>query len=1048
MKRYHAEPVLADLKDFQRATVDHVTDRYFGEQPTRRFLVADETGLGKSLVARGVIARLVEKLQDDDRVKRIDVIYICANQDIAEQNLARLQITANESIALSSRLTLLAKHSSRLRRATARAGKPLNLVAFTPGTSFDKGWRTGKVEERALLFLLLERARSWDGWARRAALRALQGTVQDAARFEGRVERLRAELADGIDKQITREFLGDARQRGLIRKFDRLIGDIGRRNALPPDLRERAFEVVGELRTCLARAGVQTLEPDLVILDEFQRFRHLLDRDEGGEAAELAHDLFEYEQAKVLLLSATPYKPFTYAEEAEAGNDHHRDFRRTLSFLCDDSGWNAQVTAAFDTYREAVVHGHEISRPRQLLRQLLLSVMTRTERPAAAQTSLLRETQLPADDVEVAEVLGYAALRSVARHLEAPATVEYWKSAPYFLNFTEGYQLGEKLRSVLKRGRSDDLDELLSVAQLLDAKALRRYEQVDLGNGRLRRLATDTVDRGWWKLLWLPPSLPHYRLSEPFRTASAEGMTKRLLFSSWAATPTAVAGLLSYGAERKIVAGRLRRNDPSERRRVATRLDYRLEDGTPGAMSTLALFWPHPVLAEICDPLAPAQRRPDRIPELGEVETELRAQLISSAPDDLYAGETSAWAAFFRWPGGGLPDGLTVNDAVAALGGRADEEAATEPTRLTRHVELALETAELAAPATTLPPERVTDDLVAIGTHGAGNIAWRALGRLLTTRDEVTPAGHWRAAAIVSSGLRSLFNRIESTLLLDQLLPDAGAYWQAVLRYTAAGGLQAVLDEYVHHLRSTVRGGPLNDDLLRRIAEYIADALSLRPSVYRAFDPAEPDKPISLLSRFALRYGRQRDDTDGARQPEVRNAFNSPFWPFIVATTSAGQEGIDFHWWCSAVVHWNIPASPVDFEQREGRVHRFGGHAIRRNVAAKHRAEALRAGGSDVWKAAYDAAREESGGLGDFAPYWVYEGPAKIERYILPYPLSRDIGKLERLKEDLALYRLAFGQPRQEDMLALLRRNGVTAEDAATATLVLTPPGLFSDNGR
>ena len=35
-----------------------------------------------------------------------------------------------------------------------------------------------------------------------------------------------------------------------------------------------------------------------------------------------------------------------------------------------------------------------------------------------------------------------------------------------------------------------------------------------------------------------------------------------------------------------------------------------------------------------------------------------------------------------------------------------------------------------------------------------------------------------------------------------------------------------------------------------------------------------------------------------ARLPEVREAFNSPFQPFVLATTSVGQEGIDFHWWC------------------------------------------------------------------------------------------------------------------------------------------------------
>ena len=48
---------LKGLKDFQRTTVDYVFQRFYGANPTRRFLVADEVGLGKTLVARGVIAR-------------------------------------------------------------------------------------------------------------------------------------------------------------------------------------------------------------------------------------------------------------------------------------------------------------------------------------------------------------------------------------------------------------------------------------------------------------------------------------------------------------------------------------------------------------------------------------------------------------------------------------------------------------------------------------------------------------------------------------------------------------------------------------------------------------------------------------------------------------------------------------------------------------------------------------------------------------------------------------------------------------------------------
>ena len=73
--------------------------------------------------------------------------------------------------------------------------------------------------------------------------------------------------------------------------------------------------------------------------------------------------------------------------------------------------------------------------------------------------------------------------------------------------------------------------------------------------------------------------------------------------------------------------------------------------------------------------------------------------------------------------------------------------------------------------------------------------------------------------------------------------------------------------------------------------------------------------------------------------------------------------------------------------------------------------------------------------LREFAPHWVYPGPATIERHLSPYPLSVDTARLERLKTDLALYRLTFGQPRQEDMLELLRKRGVEAQPERMAEL-------------
>jgi hypothetical protein len=71
--RFEAAAALAPLKTFQRRTVDYVFDRLYGENdPVRQFLVADEVGLGKTMVARGVIARTIEKLWDS--TDRIDIL--------------------------------------------------------------------------------------------------------------------------------------------------------------------------------------------------------------------------------------------------------------------------------------------------------------------------------------------------------------------------------------------------------------------------------------------------------------------------------------------------------------------------------------------------------------------------------------------------------------------------------------------------------------------------------------------------------------------------------------------------------------------------------------------------------------------------------------------------------------------------------------------------------------------------------------------------------------------------------------------------------------
>ena len=83
--------VLSELKDFQRRTVDYVFQRLFHRSDhTRRFLIADEVGLGKTLVAKGIIAKAVHNLKKS--IKRIDIVYVCSNQAIAKQNINRISL--------------------------------------------------------------------------------------------------------------------------------------------------------------------------------------------------------------------------------------------------------------------------------------------------------------------------------------------------------------------------------------------------------------------------------------------------------------------------------------------------------------------------------------------------------------------------------------------------------------------------------------------------------------------------------------------------------------------------------------------------------------------------------------------------------------------------------------------------------------------------------------------------------------------------------------------------------------------------------------------
>jgi hypothetical protein len=207
-------------------------------------------------------------------------------------------------------------------------------------------------------------------------------------------------------------------------------------------------------------------------------------------------------------------------------------------------------------------------------------------------------------------------------------------------------------------------------------------------------------------------------------------------------------------------------------------------------------------------------------------------------------------------------------------------------------------------------------------------------------------------------------------------------------------------------------------------------------------------RPRPQPTHFALAFGddvsNESVEAEGkARKSAVREAFNSPFWPFVLATTSVGQEGLDFHLYCRDIVHWNLPSNPVDLEQREGRINRYDGLSIRRNIGSDFPLGTVcPETGENLWKSVFRILAEKSHENGRFKhglfPHWIYQsqgGPGAdiadqsiIRRHLLFYAGSRDRQHYVELKRALALYRLVFGQPRQQDILEQVFAQRLTQE--------------------
>ncbi|MEF8794435.1 MAG: helicase-related protein, partial [Thiohalorhabdus sp.] len=69
--------------------------------------------------------------------------------------------------------------------------------------------------------------------------------------------------------------------------------------------------------------------------------------------------------------------------------------------------------------------------------------------------------------------------------------------------------------------------------------------------------------------------------------------------------------------------------------------------------------------------------------------------------------------------------------------------------------------------------------------------------------------------------------------------------------------------------------------------------------------------------------------TDHETRQKLMLAFNTPFYPEIMVTSSVMAEGVDLHLNCRHIIHHDLAWNPSNIEQRTGRVDRIGAKAER-----------------------------------------------------------------------------------------------------------------------
>ena len=561
------------LSDVQRATVDYLYHRMYDEGQSR-MLVTDEVGLGKTWIAKGFVAKAFDRWQKCKcrEKKSFNVFYICSNQQLSAQNLKKVNFTKDKRCVVS-----------QVNRISLLAYKPYYdnvefcIYSLTPDTSFNEASTLGIKEERLMLYAILEKDpeirkhKVRFGKLMEGFWRLKEGSWQPQHESSSLRKRLRDNFPELYIESLDKSYVDQDscpecyRHYGLDGKMTLL--DFIRTVATRFDRRTDKMwdiyaETIGKLRRTLTDVCLSLMDADIFIMDEFQRYSQLLDTKSSSEQATIAQKVFSHQNAKVLMLSATPFKAFTNKHDEKNNEQHYKELKRVLQFLYEgtDIDWRRYEEARSGIFsrmlslkniedKEPVLN--EIQKLKHYVEDVYYRVIVRTEKIIAsndpnAMIVPKEDSPLPVTKQGIEDFLHLDnVFKSIyeRRQENAPSPVDYAKSAPYAMSFLRDYKVGEK---------ASDVSIPLSKNAFVNLAEINRYEFHKNGhwpNGKLNLLMKGM--RRDSRLLWCPPSMSYYNLDGAFK--GQKDFTKTLVFSAWKLVPKMIATLMSYEAEKQSI---------------------------------------------------------------------------------------------------------------------------------------------------------------------------------------------------------------------------------------------------------------------------------------------------------------------------------------------------------------------------------------------------------------------------------------------------------------------------------------------------------------